>query len=503
MAHRARRPIEQFRSLWQASLDATKKELFVVIALSWNVEDLMPPTERFIFNFNSKEELKNWHLYSDSEYGGLSSASLEITDEGNGLRGVFSGNLSLDVAEGAKWNISRSGFCGMRSKKFDGFIDLDAYDTIALKLKGDGRSYISTIYTENWVNSPGQMEDNSWQSFVFVPKDNWYIAKIPLARYLPTWRGNVIDASMEMNPSRILSMSLSVNAEGGIPGARSGPDEIIFNSNARRIHFFVATKMPNDIRSKFEHNVFSRMANGGEEKGKSNDFYQVLGLNKECTDTELRNAYKKLALGNEIDFWLDRCSASGNSKFVEEAKKKFQAIQEAYSVLSDTNKRFLYDVGVSDSDDDENGMGDFLNEMAVMMSQTKPSEKVEESFEELQELFDQMFQEDLGSFGIGCQAATTCPTSYVSYSDTSNSNNKRVSVDVNLGKTKVDDSSGFNSHFENFCLGVEHQQPFKKGKGARGGGIQGGAGGRQRQGRKQKVTSGYDVSSQDYGISAS
>ncbi|KAF5946531.1 hypothetical protein HYC85_016759 [Camellia sinensis] len=98
------------------------------------------------------------------------------------VSGVFSGKLSLDVAEDSKWNISRSGFCGMRSKKFDGFIDLDAYDTIALKVKGDGRCYISThtvmqIYTENWVNSPGQEEDNSWQAFVFVPRDNWYIAK--------------------------------------------------------------------------------------------------------------------------------------------------------------------------------------------------------------------------------------------------------------------------------------------------------------------------------------
>ena len=34
----------------------------------------------------------------------------------------------------------------------------------------------------------------------------------------------------------------------------------------------------------------------GEEGDKSNDFYAVLGLNKECTDSELRNAYKKLAL---------------------------------------------------------------------------------------------------------------------------------------------------------------------------------------------------------------
>uniref|UniRef100_M1AIP6 Chaperone protein dnaJ n=1 Tax=Solanum tuberosum TaxID=4113 RepID=M1AIP6_SOLTU len=83
-----------------------------------------------------------------------------------------------------------------------------------------------------------------------------------------------------------------------------------------------------------------------------NDYYAVLGLKKECTETELRNAYKKLAL----KWHPDRCSASGNSKFVDEAKKKFQAIQEAYSVLSDANKRFLYDVGVYDSgdDDDEN-----------------------------------------------------------------------------------------------------------------------------------------------------
>ncbi|KAF3637725.1 putative complex I intermediate-associated protein 30 [Capsicum annuum] len=234
--------------------------------LAGNIEDLIPPSERYIFNFSSKDELKNWHLYSDSEYGGLSSAALEIKDTGNGStsvgflllvfaskppnlgnwlklnyivaevfptqskvaswKGVFSGNLSLDVIEGSKWNMTRSGFCGMRSKKFDGFIDLDGYDTIALKLKGDGRCYISTIYTENWVNSPGQDEDNSWQAFVSVPKDNnWYIAKIPLTRYAPTWRGNIINARMEMNPARIVGMSLSVNAEGGVPGAKSGPGD--------------------------------------------------------------------------------------------------------------------------------------------------------------------------------------------------------------------------------------------------------------------------------------
>ncbi|CAK9324833.1 unnamed protein product [Citrullus colocynthis] len=211
--------MSKLRALWKASVDTTKK------ALAWNVEDWIPPTEKYIFNFNSKQEVKKWHLYSDSEYGGLSSASLEINETGNELRGVFSGNLSLDVSGNSKWNITRSGFCGMRSKKFDGFIDLDLYDSIAMKVKGDGRCYISTIYTENWVNSPGQEEDNSWQAFVLAPKGDWYIAKIPLDRYLPTWRGNVIDSELEMNPSRIVGMSLSVNAAAGVPGAKSGPGD--------------------------------------------------------------------------------------------------------------------------------------------------------------------------------------------------------------------------------------------------------------------------------------
>nr|ACR38688.1 unknown [Zea mays] len=135
--------MSRLRALWQASFNATKR------ALVWSSDDLIPPSERCIFNFNSKDELKRWHLYSDSEYGGLSSASLEITDGASvgdtPLTGVFSGNLSLDMSEESTWRIRRYGFCGMRSKKFDGFIDLDAYDTIAMKIKGDGRCYISTV----------------------------------------------------------------------------------------------------------------------------------------------------------------------------------------------------------------------------------------------------------------------------------------------------------------------------------------------------------------------
>lgn len=183
----------------------------------------------------------------------------------------------------------------------------------------------------------------------------------------------------------------------------------------------------------------------GGNGAKSCDFYGVLGLNKECTETEIKNAYKKLAL----KWHPDRCSAAGNSRYVEEAKNKFQGIQEAYSVLSDGNKRFLYDVGVYDSDDDENGMADFMSEMAVMMSQNKPHENGE-TFEELKDLFEEMFESDIESFN-----STTHSSSLFSSCDESSSassSNKRGSSA--MSNTKNEDPLCFDARFQGFSVGA-------------------------------------------------
>ncbi|KAL1559186.1 chaperone protein dnaJ 6-like [Salvia divinorum] len=215
----------------------------------------------------------------------------------------------------------------------------------------------------------------------------------------------------------------------------------------------------------------------GEEK--NCDFYAVMGLEKECTPAELRNAYKKLAL----KWHPDRCSASANHKFVEEAKKNFQDIQQAYSVLSDANKRFLYDVGVynSDDDDDENGMGDFLSEMAALMNQNKSNER-NESFEDLQVLFQEIFQSDTDTLG----SSTMC----VSSSETSSTSNKRNSSEMSSRKFTTE-----STQLGGFCIRAEHQQN------AAGETMPRMAGGSSRRdGRKQKISTGHDVSSR--GISA-
>ena len=64
------------------------------------------------------------------------------------------------------------------------------------------------------------------------------------------------------------------------------------------------------------------------------DYYKVLGVSRDATDTELKKAYRKLA----IKWHPDK-----NQNNEEEATKKFKEISEAYDVLSDSEKREIYD----------------------------------------------------------------------------------------------------------------------------------------------------------------
>ena len=64
------------------------------------------------------------------------------------------------------------------------------------------------------------------------------------------------------------------------------------------------------------------------------DYYEVLGVGKNATDEELKKAYRRLAKKYHPD-------ANPDNK--EEAEKKFKEVNEAYEVLSDKQKRQMYD----------------------------------------------------------------------------------------------------------------------------------------------------------------
>ncbi|KAH7521108.1 hypothetical protein ACOSP7_008856 [Xanthoceras sorbifolium] len=126
-----------------------------------------------------------------------------------------------------------------------------------------------------------------------------------------------------------------------------------------------------------------RQGGGGSNGGsQSSSYYAVLGICKDASFSDVRSAYRKLAMKWHPDRFAKNPSVAG------EAKRRFQQIQEAYSVLSDETKRSMYDAGLYDplEEEDEDFYG-FMQEMLSMMNSVKDEG---DSFEDLQRMFVEM-----------------------------------------------------------------------------------------------------------------
>src|SRR5260221_3209765 len=66
---------------------------------------------------------------------------------------------------------------------------------------------------------------------------------------------------------------------------------------------------------------------------KKRDYYEVLGLNRDASEEEIKKAYRKLAMKHHPD-------RNPDSK---DAEERFKEAKEAYEVLTETEKRRAYD----------------------------------------------------------------------------------------------------------------------------------------------------------------
>ena len=79
----------------------------------------------------------------------------------------------------------------------------------------------------------------------------------------------------------------------------------------------------------------------------SDDYYKILGISKDANEDEIRKAYKREALKYHPDKNI-------NNK--EVAEKNFKKVNDAYSILSDKEKKQQYDTFGKEGM--ENGFGD-------------------------------------------------------------------------------------------------------------------------------------------------
>ncbi|KAG2345809.1 TPR-like protein [Suillus weaverae] len=86
-----------------------------------------------------------------------------------------------------------------------------------------------------------------------------------------------------------------------------------------------------------------KKAEAALKRSKTKDYYNILGIAKDCTELEIKKAYRRESLKHHPDKGGD--------------EEKFKLVVEAHAVLSDPQRRERYDMGEDEDGQTEGGMG--------------------------------------------------------------------------------------------------------------------------------------------------
>ena len=136
------------------------------------------PISKPVADFSDTAAAKKWLSVNDNVMGGVSEGSFRITED---KTLEFSGKISLE---------NQGGFASIRTRSAD--LGLDGYDTIALRVKGDGRTYYldlrtSTLFAAASYRAPIETQKDAWREVRIPLKDFEYAAfgtRIPTAEIL-------------------------------------------------------------------------------------------------------------------------------------------------------------------------------------------------------------------------------------------------------------------------------------------------------------------------------
>ncbi len=124
-----------------------------------------------IYDFTIDGGVSGWQVINDGVMGGMSKGQLELTSDGNGL---FHGFVSLE---------NNGGFSSVRYR-FEQ-IDVRAYSTSVIRLKGDGKRYQFRVKSNS--------EDQHAYIQYFTTTGHWQQIEIVLDKMHPTFRGRQLN----------------------------------------------------------------------------------------------------------------------------------------------------------------------------------------------------------------------------------------------------------------------------------------------------------------------
>jgi len=140
-----------------------------------------------VFSFNDPAAASQWQVVNDGVMGGRSYGQRRVNEYKN-LE--FSGNLSL---------ANNGGFSSIRAAR--GGLNLTGDSVIIARVRGDGREYKFNLYTQR------NLSGYSWRQTFQTRKDEWIDVKIPLNKFVATWRGRTF-RNERLNASEVQGMGI-------------------------------------------------------------------------------------------------------------------------------------------------------------------------------------------------------------------------------------------------------------------------------------------------------
>jgi len=128
-------------------------------------------SDSMMIDFEDLEEASRWYTVDDVVMGGVSQGTFTVTPADVG---IFSGELSLE---------NNGGFSSIR-RAIDGIGDTD---TIALRIRGDGRRYQFRLKMELSDRAP------SYRAEFETQPGEWLTLTLPLQAFDPVFRGRIVE----------------------------------------------------------------------------------------------------------------------------------------------------------------------------------------------------------------------------------------------------------------------------------------------------------------------
>lgn len=148
------------------------------------------PASKPVADFSDAAAAKKWLSVNDNVMGGISEGGLRITAD---KTLEFSGKISLD---------NQGGFASIRTQSAD--LGLDGFDTIAVRVKGDGRTYYLDLRAATTFAA------SSYRAPLKTQKDTWQEVRVPLKDFEYSVFGKRIAGVEAMTADKVQSVGFTL-----------------------------------------------------------------------------------------------------------------------------------------------------------------------------------------------------------------------------------------------------------------------------------------------------